>query len=149
MTLIIVIYCICGFGRGRVPYAVAVRGSTSCQLYGLGGLYRRGQYTILLKIFGAQAGFDKHPVFACTKKGAGVLDFIIKKIRRGWIVVNVKTGAHGHFRSKYGCYLIIKFLRAGIYPDNPYLQESYRRLAPKKPGKPRYYNRGGQHRIRG
>jgi len=52
----------------------------------------------------------------------------IKKVRRGWIVVNKKTGKHGHFRSKYGCYCIIKFINEGIVPDNPYLKESYGRL---------------------
>lgn len=55
-----------------------------------------------------------------------------KRVRCGWIVVNCKTGEHGHFRSEYGCYLIIKFLLNGIYPKNPYLQESYRRLEDKK-----------------
>lgn len=35
--------------------------------------------------------------------------FLYKKIRRGWIVVNKSSGAHSHFKSEYGCYLIIKF----------------------------------------
>ena len=51
-----------------------------------------------------------------------------KKIRRGYIVVNTKTGIHAHFKSKYGCYCIKVFIREVIVPDNPYLQESYRRL---------------------
>ena len=63
-----------------------------------------------------------------------------KKIRRGWIVVNKKTGAHSHFKSEYGCYLIIKFLREGIYPDNTYLQVSYDRLENTKEKKSQYKN---------
>lgn len=65
----------------------------------------------------------------------------VKKIRRGYIVVNTKTGYHAHFRSQYGCYCIIKFIREGIEPDNEYLKESKRRLTQtKKQYKPRYYN---------
>ena len=63
-----------------------------------------------------------------------------KKIRRGWIVVNTKTGIHTHMKSKYGCYLIRKFIEKNIYPDNPYLQESYRRLTAEKKGKQHYIN---------
>lgn len=66
--------------------------------------------------------------------------FKYKKIRRGWIVINCKTGNHSHFRSEYGCYLIIKFILEGIYPKNPYLQESYRRLVDVKEKKERYRN---------
>lgn len=64
-----------------------------------------------------------------------------KKIKNGWIVINCRTGAHSHFRSEYGCYLIMKFLREGIYPDNSYLQESYRRLENAKEKKRRYKNK--------
>ena len=56
----------------------------------------------------------------------------IKKIRRGWIVINTRTGNHSHFRSKYGCYCIMKFIREGIIPDNVYLLESYKRLTQEK-----------------
>jgi len=66
---------------------------------------------------------------------------LIKKVRKGWIVINTKTGSHSHFKSKYGCYLIKKFIAKRIIPDNPYLQESYRRLTEKKKEyKPRYIN---------
>ena len=69
-------------------------------------------------------------------------DYIKKKVSKGWIVVNCRTGTHSHFRSEYGCYLIMKFLREGIYPDNSYLQESYRRLTEsKKDYKQRYINK--------
>ncbi len=67
--------------------------------------------------------------------------FMYKKVRRGWIVVNKKSGAHSHFRSEYGCYLIMKFLNAGIYPENSYLQVSYDRLKNSKDKKDSYYNR--------
>ena len=63
-----------------------------------------------------------------------------KPIRKGWIVINCRTGEHAHFKSQYGCYLIIKFLTEGIYPDNKYLQESYRRLQDRKQRKQRYHN---------
>ena len=73
-----------------------------------------------------------------------ILDHLkTKKIRRGYIVVNIKTGKHSHFKSKYGCYLIKKFISKGIYPDNPYLQDSYRRLTEyKSDHKDRYNNKG-------
>lgn len=45
-------------------------------------------------------------------------------------------------RSKYGCYCIIKFIREKIYPDNTYLQESYRRLTEEKEYKQKYINIG-------
>ena len=70
-----------------------------------------------------------------------IMAYIKKKIRKGWIVVNKKTGAHSHFRSEYGCYLIMKFLNAGIYPDNSYLQASYDRLESGKQKKERYINK--------
>lgn len=58
--------------------------------------------------------------------------FLYKKIRRGWIVVNKSNGAHSHFKSEYGCNLIIKFLKERIYPENSYLQVSYDRLKTPK-----------------
>lgn len=62
-------------------------------------------------------------------------------INQDWIVINTKTGKHSHFRSEYGCYLIKKFIRKNIFPENPYLQESYRRLTEsKKEYKQRYIN---------
>ena len=65
-----------------------------------------------------------------------------KKIRRGYIVVNTNTSNHAHFKSEYGCFLIKKFIRKEIYPDNPYLQESHRRLTEeKKSYKERYNNK--------
>ena len=70
-----------------------------------------------------------------------IMNYIKKKISKGWIVVNKKTGAHSHFRSEYGCYLIMKFLNAGIYPDNSYLQASYDRLENGKQKKERYINK--------
>lgn len=74
------------------------------------------------------------------------MDFLkVKKIRRGYLVVNTKTSNHAHFKSKYGCYCIKKFIRENIYPDNPYLQESYRRLTmSKKERKQIYINVGGR-----
>ena len=69
----------------------------------------------------------------------------IKKVRRGFIVINSKTGNHTHMRSKYGCYCICKFIREGIIPDNTYLKESYKRLTmSKKEYKQQYYNVGGR-----
>ena len=73
--------------------------------------------------------------------------FLHKKIRRGWIVVNKISGAHSHFKSEYGCYLIIKLLKAGIYPDNSYLQVSYDRLKTPKEKKDSYYNRSFNRRV--
>ena len=70
-----------------------------------------------------------------------IMAYMKKKIRKGWIVVNKKTGAHSHFRSEYGCYLIIKFLLSNTFPDNPYLQESYRRLEDGKEKRQRYNNK--------
>lgn len=67
--------------------------------------------------------------------------FLIKKIRRGYIVVNKDTGNHTHVRSKYGAYCILKFIREGIEPYNTYLKESCRRLTEeKKDYKDRYIN---------
>lgn len=65
----------------------------------------------------------------------------IKKIRYGWIVINKSTGAHAHFNNWYGCKCIVCFLRKGIVPENPYLQESYRRLTVQPNLKPKYRNR--------
>ena len=64
-----------------------------------------------------------------------------KKVRRGWIVINCRTGNHSHFRSEYGCWLIIKFLLSNTFPDNTYLQESYRRLSDKKEKRQKYINK--------
>lgn len=76
-----------------------------------------------------------------------VKHFKYKKVRRGWIVVNCKNGKHGHFRSEYGCYLIIKFLLNEIIPDNPYLKESYYRLQDEKiKRKQRYINKPQIHK---
>lgn len=66
--------------------------------------------------------------------------YLTKKIRRGWIVVNRKTGNHAHFRSEYGCFCIIKFINKNIIPDNPYLKESYRRLTEDRKEKQYYIN---------
>ena len=68
------------------------------------------------------------------------MNYKYKKIKHGWIVINTRTGAHSHFRSEYGCYLIMKFLREGIYPENTYLQESYRRLMNGKEKREKYKN---------
>lgn len=62
------------------------------------------------------------------------------KIRKGWLVVNCKNGNHAHFRSEYGCYLIIKFIIEGIYPNNTFLQESWKRLSTEKEKKQTYIN---------
>jgi len=68
-----------------------------------------------------------------------------KKIRRGYIVVNRRTGIHAHFKSEYGCHCIKIFIREGIVPDNPYLKESYRRLTQEKTKcRQRYCNEGGR-----
>lgn len=68
-------------------------------------------------------------------------NYITKKIRRGWLVVNKSTGNHAHFKSEYGCFLIKKFIRKEIIPDNPYLKESYKRLTiNKKEYKQQYIN---------
>lgn len=71
----------------------------------------------------------------------------VKKIRRGYIVVNTRTGNHSHFRSAYGAYCIKKFIGLNVIPDNTYLKESYRRLTmSKKEKKQQYYNVGGGKR---
>lgn len=79
-------------------------------------------------------------MYKCKK----IKHFKYKKIRKGWLVVNCKSGNHAHFRSEYGCYLIIKFLLNGIYPDNKYLAESYERLEDEKAKrkKEKYINYG-------
>ena len=65
----------------------------------------------------------------------------IKKISRGWIVINTETGQHSHFKSEYGCHCILIFIRENVIPDNTYLKESYRRLTePKKVYKDMYIN---------
>ncbi len=66
--------------------------------------------------------------------------YMTKKIRRGWIVVNRKTGNHAHFKSEYGCSCILIFIREKIIPDNPYLKESYRRLTEDRKEKQYYIN---------
>lgn len=67
--------------------------------------------------------------------------YLTKKIRRGWIVVNRKTGNHAHMKSEYGCYCILKFIKLNIIPDNPYLKESKRRLTQEREWrKDRYIN---------
>ena len=53
----------------------------------------------------------------------------ILEVRKGYIVINLKTKGHSHFRSLEGCYIIIKLLLQGEFPRNTYLQESYRRLS--------------------
>lgn len=64
-----------------------------------------------------------------------------KKVRRGWIVVNRKTGSHAHFRSSYGCRCILIFIKEEIIPDSSYLRESYIRLTEdKKPYRQKYIN---------
>ena len=68
-------------------------------------------------------------------------NYITKKIRRGWIVVNCKTGNHAHFRSEYGAHCILIFIKEQIIPSNTYLKESYKRLtAPKKEYREQYIN---------
>lgn len=71
--------------------------------------------------------------------------FKYKRVRKGWIVVNCKTGNHSHFRSEYGCYLAIKFLLSNIEPNNSYIKESCIRLqdsAKKSEKKQKYHNKG-------
>ena len=70
-----------------------------------------------------------------------IMNYIKKKISKGWIVVNCKTGNHSHMRSEYGCWLIINFLLDKVFPDNTYLQESYRRLEDGKEKRQRYNNK--------
>lgn len=66
-----------------------------------------------------------------------------KRVSRGWVAINCKTGGHSHFRSEFGCKVIIKFLLEGTFPDNPYLQESYKRLADHTTRKKqKYINKG-------
>lgn len=55
--------------------------------------------------------------------------FKILEIKKGYIVINLKTNGHSHFRSLKGCYIIIKLLLRGEFPRNTYLQESFRRLS--------------------
>lgn len=64
-----------------------------------------------------------------------------KKIRKGYLVINTKTGIHTHVKSEYGCYCLLLFIEKGIEPDNPYLKESKRRLMMEKPDyKDKYIN---------
>jgi len=66
---------------------------------------------------------------------------IKKKIRKGYLVVNTRTGIHTHVRSEYGCYCLLLFIEKDIEPENSYLKESKRRLMMEKPDyKDRYYN---------
>lgn len=65
-----------------------------------------------------------HRMYCKIIKGYKILE-----IKKGYIVVNLKTNGHSHFRSLEGCYIIIKLLLRGEFPQNTYLQESYRRLS--------------------
>ena len=65
----------------------------------------------------------------------------IKKIRRGYIVINTVTGKHAHFRSLFGCKCIIYYLTNNIEITNPYLQVSAERLKDKEKKKNRYVNK--------
>jgi hypothetical protein len=57
----------------------------------------------------------------------------IKKVKDGWIVYNpAKPKAHTHFKNKESCYFLIKLIKQGVMPNNPYLQESAKRLLTKK-----------------
>ena len=64
----------------------------------------------------------------------------IKKIRKGYIVINKTTGKHAHFRSLFGCKCIIYYLENNIDITNPYLKVSAERLRDKKKHKERYVN---------
>lgn len=64
----------------------------------------------------------------------------VKKIRRGYLLINTKTGIHTHLSSEYGCYCLILFIREGIEPDNEYLRESKKRLMIENKDRQRYYN---------
>ena len=65
----------------------------------------------------------------------------IKKIRKGYIVINTSTGKHAHFRSLFGCKCIIYYLNNNIEITNPYLQVSAERLKDKETRKHRYVNK--------
>ena len=65
----------------------------------------------------------------------------IKKIRKGYIVVNTSTGKHAHFRSLFGCKCIIYYLTNNIEITNPYLQVSAERLKNKEKKKDKYVNK--------
>lgn len=65
-----------------------------------------------------------------------------KKIRRGWLLVNIKTGIHTHLRSEWGCACVKTFVKYGVTPDDDYLRESVRRMEMGKEQKrQRYRNR--------
>ena len=94
------------------------------------------------------AAFSVRPPIKFTKGPVVWVPFVLGeymiykkvKVKKGWIVVNCRTGAHSHFKNEYGCYLIMKFLKEGIYPKNSYLQESYRRLMNGKEKREKYKN---------
>lgn len=73
--------------------------------------------------------------------GVIIIDLIIKKTRRDWIVVNKKYGTHTHFKSKWGCKVIIHLIKNGIEPESDYFIESKRRLIEHKEYKQRYVNK--------
>lgn len=69
-----------------------------------------------------------------------------KKIKRGWLVINCRTGRHTHVRSEYGAACLLLFLREGIQPENEYLKESMRRLEDNAERKQKYYNKAGSNK---
>lgn len=75
----------------------------------------------------------------------------MKKVHKGWIVINTITKSHSHFKSKFGCKCIITFLRKDIEPDDEYLKESYRRLTEggKRRKKDKYYNKPKHFKVGG
>lgn len=64
-----------------------------------------------------------------------------KKVRKGWIVINCRTGAHTHVRSEYGAACLLLFLRENVKVTNEYLQESMRRLSDGAEPKQKYINK--------
>lgn len=65
----------------------------------------------------------------------------IKKIRKGYIVINTSTGRHAHFRSLFGCKCIIYYLNNNIEITDSYLQVSAERLKDKEKNKDKYVNK--------
>lgn len=74
-------------------------------------------------------------------KRKNIKHFTYKTVQDGWIVVNRKTDAHAHFANEQGCIDIIHLLLKKEFPENEYLQESYRRLEDKKEKKIRKKHR--------
>ena len=58
----------------------------------------------------------------------------IKKVRHGWILYNDTLGyeAHSHFKDERAARCCMTLINRGIFPKQPYYQETCRRVLSKK-----------------